>query len=239
MQDDREAIARVICGFGPKAEWETWGPATQSTWNNALKKADAILALTRPSQVQPGDVGGDAHKAVGDGGLREAEQAKAAGDAIAEAWNAYGQAPLDLPPIDLNEEERLYLGRAAVTAISTASQPVQPGDVEAMREALDAVRVLIIEASDPRNRHPLLTQALALIEKAKGLDNIDPLPAAISNPAQVSPRIDALEEAARACEARAAEYGATASDHNYNRFRQAALLEGATAIRNLAYRGEE
>lgn len=39
----REEIARVIAGFGPPSA--NCGPATRSLWEDALAKADAIIAL--------------------------------------------------------------------------------------------------------------------------------------------------------------------------------------------------
>jgi hypothetical protein len=44
-----------------------------------------------------------------------------AGDAIAEAWNSGAGPGRQLPPIDLSGNERLYLGKAAVDAISIAA----------------------------------------------------------------------------------------------------------------------
>lgn len=43
QRPDREAIARVIAGFGPPSD--NCGPATRSIWNSGLTKADAIIAL--------------------------------------------------------------------------------------------------------------------------------------------------------------------------------------------------
>lgn len=42
LQLDREAVARIIVGFGPPSA--KVGPATQYAWDNALAKADAILS---------------------------------------------------------------------------------------------------------------------------------------------------------------------------------------------------
>jgi len=41
----REEVAREICGFGPVRDGETWGPATRSAWDAALRKADAVIPI--------------------------------------------------------------------------------------------------------------------------------------------------------------------------------------------------